>query len=102
MVGTGTGAIIALYLGRFRLTIKQCQDAYEELVTEVYGHPYRWDGYWYSYGNRYDYRRLESIVQKQTKRYLPQERTNVCDICDHDGKAVLMSEMSPSGTNCRV
>ena len=101
MVGIGTGGVIALYLGRFRLTIKQCQDAYEELVTEVYGHPYGWEDSWHSDGNRYDYRRLESIVQKQIKQYLP-EPTDLCDICDHEAKTVLMRELSPQITHRRV
>jgi hypothetical protein len=105
MVGSGTGAIIAVYLGRFRLTIKECEDAYDELCKEVFGHPYGphgWEAFWRSDGNKYSHMRLESIVQEQTNLYLPFESGIGRKFFNLDGKTVLFREMSQRDTRCRV
>ena len=102
IVGSGTGGIIAVYLGRFRLTIKQCEDAYNELCEEIFGHPCGWEPFWRSDGYKYSHMRLESIVQKQTNRYLPFEEGIDREAFNKDGKTVLLREMSSMGTRCRV
>jgi hypothetical protein len=102
IIASGTGAIIAVYLGRFRLTIKQCEDAYEELCEEVFGHPSGSEPFWRSDGNKYSHMRLESVIQKQTNRYRPFERWKYREFFDEDGTTVLFCEMASTDTRCRV
>ena len=104
-MGTGTGGILALQIGRFRLTLDELEQAYNEFAEEVYGNPWGWslDAYLYSRGMRYDYRRAERVIQRQVTEYLVTEENRICNICSCEGKHVDMVEMSSrETTKCRV
>ncbi|CAG7849949.1 SubName: Full=Uncharacterized protein {ECO:0000313/EMBL:CCA67337.1} [Serendipita indica DSM 11827] len=105
VVGTGTGGILALQIGRFRLTLDELERAYNEFAEEVYGRPWGWtfDAWLYSRGMRYDYRRAERVIQEQVTRYLITEENRICNICSCEGKYVDMAETSSRETGkCRV
>jgi hypothetical protein len=65
--GSGTGGAIAVYLGRLNLTIKECEEHYEQLGDEVYAHPCSiWNPF---HRFNYDFERLERLLKKQTKPF---------------------------------
>jgi hypothetical protein len=39
--GTSTGALIAILLSQFRMTVEDCLDEYKKMGTSIFGHPRR-------------------------------------------------------------
>jgi hypothetical protein len=78
-VGTGTGAIIAVYLGRFGLTIKQCEEAYREVGANVFGRPTSWMGF-LSPISTYDHLAFESTFKRQIQQFVPDD-LSFCPLC---------------------
>jgi hypothetical protein len=61
--GSGTGGMIAVYIGRLHLTLEECERFYKELGEGVYAHP---NTIWNAFQYKYDSRRLESLLKRQT------------------------------------
>jgi hypothetical protein len=102
-MGSGTGGLIALYLGRFQLTIKECEDAYIELASAVYGNPLGWFDFVYSPHMQYDHNIMESVIKQQIKRYgLVDSKHAVCNMCDCDGGNVVLCNLGLNSTQCRA
>jgi patatin-like phospholipase/acyl hydrolase len=59
--GTSTGGIIAVLLGRLRLSIKECQKKYNDLSKDIFDEERFGSGVWQS---RYDHTNLEAILKK--------------------------------------
>jgi hypothetical protein len=60
--GSGTGGIIAVYLGRLHLTLEECERCYKELGEGVYAHPNK---IWNPFQYKYDSKRLDSVLKGQ-------------------------------------
>jgi hypothetical protein len=61
--GSGTGGIIAVYLGRLHLTLEECERFYKELGEGIYAYPNK---IWNPFQYKYDSKRLESVLKRQT------------------------------------
>ncbi|KIM34549.1 hypothetical protein M408DRAFT_97972, partial [Serendipita vermifera MAFF 305830] len=60
--GTSTGGIVAILLGRLRLSVEQCLDIYAELSQEVFREQ-RWG--WGLWQSRFDHRILEKFILRE-------------------------------------
>jgi patatin-like phospholipase/acyl hydrolase len=59
--GTSTGGIIAVLLGRLRLSIKECEDIYNVLSSQIFAEERR--ALWGVWQSRYDHVNLEAILK---------------------------------------
>lgn len=60
-MGSGTGGLIAIYLGVFKLTIKQCEDQIRAIGNKTYAQPFsRWN---MLQRYNYDYIALEEALK---------------------------------------
>ena len=77
--GSGTGGVIAVYLGRFHLTLRECEEFYDQLGSDVYSQPFsNWNLYQTC---KYDDKSLECVVKQQTKRFLEPNATALPFLC---------------------
>ncbi|KAG8813503.1 hypothetical protein FRC17_001547 [Serendipita sp. 399] len=60
--GTSTGGIIAILLGRLRLSVEKCLEMYASLSKEVFGYE-RWG--WGFVQDKFDHKILERVIQKE-------------------------------------
>ncbi|TKA49859.1 hypothetical protein B0A49_13135 [Cryomyces minteri] len=87
--GTSTGGLIAIMLGRLRMTVKNCLIEYKTLGKKVFGRKRPWK--WY----RYDHRILESVIKDVVSRHCPDPDRR------RDGKD-LLAQPHPEGRSCRT
>lgn len=68
--GTSTGGIIAILLGRLKLTVAQCIDIYDEIAELVFGQERRFNllGLLYS---RFDHNKLTGLVKQILNKFEP-------------------------------
>ncbi|KAF2437354.1 FabD/lysophospholipase-like protein [Karstenula rhodostoma CBS 690.94] len=64
MIGTSTGGLIAVLLGRLRLDIDTCIRIYEQIGTYVFG-----GRRWWGLLTKYDHRRMKKAVKKVLQEY---------------------------------
>ncbi|KAF8535216.1 acyl transferase/acyl hydrolase/lysophospholipase [Trichophaea hybrida] len=57
IAGTSTGGIIAILLGRFRMSVDECINLYERLGSEIFGNPKR-----FQKGTKYSASKLEDVM----------------------------------------
>lgn len=73
VIGSGRSGVIAVYMGRFNLTLDECQAKYEEFVRNAFVHPLGL----LSIGSFMDQRlnawRLKRICTAQIEECLPDE-----------------------------
>ena len=72
--GTSTGGIIAIMLGRLKMTVEKCIDAYIELGKIVFK-----DSNPYTKRSKYDAKVLESCIAKIVKQETGDEKTPFLD-----------------------
>lgn len=72
--GTSTGGIIAIMLGRLKMTVEECIDAYLELGKIVFK-----DSNPYTKRTQYDARVLESCIANVVKKKTGDEKTPFLD-----------------------
>ncbi|MCJ1315256.1 hypothetical protein MMC15_000572 [Xylographa vitiligo] len=86
--GTSTGGLIAIMLGRLRMSVDESLDAYRELAGRVFAQP-RWFSLFGLARDMYDHHELRKaineVVMKQRDRSLP---TNKPGMRDPDGDEV--------------
>ncbi|MCJ1359612.1 MAG: hypothetical protein MMC33_009614 [Icmadophila ericetorum] len=68
--GSSTGGLIAILLGRFRMSVPDCIEEYMTLGDEVFGNPRTFNTLRFKIGNRakYDTTKLERVFQDVTER----------------------------------
>jgi hypothetical protein len=72
--GTSTGGLLALMLGRLRMSIKECLKAYEELAKEIFTYGFvRRFGRWIRIGRQFRGAKLEARVRRIVKGVLGDE-----------------------------
>ncbi|KAI1458357.1 FabD/lysophospholipase-like protein, partial [Annulohypoxylon moriforme] len=78
--GTSTGGLIAIMLGRFRMTVEDCIDEYTNLAGEVFGHPRRLHDL-NTYGLikrcKYDTKKFEAVIKDVITRRVESGRNNL-------------------------
>lgn len=78
IAGTSTGGLIAIMLGRLRMTVDECLEAYENLADQVFGHPRHFHirkPPWYP-RDKYDHRRLEKVIKDIVKERSPSDHNS--------------------------
>ncbi|KAE9988815.1 hypothetical protein EG328_007419 [Venturia inaequalis] len=76
--GTSTGGLIAIMLGRLRMSVQDCMEEYERLSGDIFGHPRLASirgpiPYW---RDKYDGEKIQRAVEDVIKRRMsPEERT---------------------------
>ncbi|OTA97970.1 hypothetical protein M434DRAFT_64686 [Hypoxylon sp. CO27-5] len=75
--GTSTGGLIAIMLGRLKMTVEECILAYEEVMGEVFCGPkylrYLWRGQFYSAEN------IEKAIKKLLREKIKDEEASLID-----------------------
>ncbi|KAI1618047.1 acyl transferase/acyl hydrolase/lysophospholipase [Exophiala viscosa] len=81
MAGTSTGGLIAMMLGRLRMTVGHCIEEYISLGGKVFGKPRRLNARSNPFSNRgkYDCDNVEKVVEKVTGLYNPSIQTELWD-----------------------
>ncbi|KIM23637.1 hypothetical protein M408DRAFT_252540 [Serendipita vermifera MAFF 305830] len=69
IVGSGTGGLIAIYLGRLKLTIKECEERLVNIGDQVYEAPFSHWNVFQRYS--YDSTALEKVLKEQPGSNLP-------------------------------
>ena len=74
MFGTSTGGLIAILLGRLRLTVKEALNIYEELAGDVFGKPHHFSirGPLPGFRPKYDHEVLEGAIKLAIDRHSKQ------------------------------
>ena len=74
MFGTSTGGLIAILLGRLRLTVKEALNIYEELAGDVFGKPHHFSirGPLPAFRPKYDHEVLEEAIKQAIDRHSKQ------------------------------
>ncbi|KAG8832801.1 Condensin complex subunit [Serendipita sp. 399] len=102
IVGTGTGGLLAVLVGRLQLTLGELEEAYREFAETVYGQS-KMDKWWSILStSRYRPVDVENVMNKWIKESLLDEECRVCDMCSDEGHAVLMREKQTGDRVCRV
>ncbi|KAL9118353.1 MAG: hypothetical protein Q9187_005102 [Circinaria calcarea] len=78
IAGTSTGGLIAIMLGRLRMTVDECLEVYEHLADRVFAHPRRFyirKPPWIP-RDKYDHRPLEDIIKEVVRKFEPDGLAN--------------------------
>ncbi|KAI6090917.1 FabD/lysophospholipase-like protein [Hypoxylon rubiginosum] len=79
ITGTSTGGLIAIMLGRFRMTVEDCIHEYRSLAGDVFGHP-RWLDDMHTLGlikrSKYDTGTFERVIKNVIMRRVEGGRGN--------------------------
>ncbi|KAK7894536.1 hypothetical protein LTR67_006297 [Exophiala xenobiotica] len=81
IVGTSTGGLIAMMLGRLRMSVGHCIEEYITLGAEVFGKPRTFCARSPLYWNRGKYHsgNVEKVVQHVSEKYTPSVQMEGCD-----------------------
>ncbi|OAG09112.1 FabD/lysophospholipase-like protein [Paraphaeosphaeria sporulosa] len=71
MIGTSTGGLIAVLLGRLRLDIDTCIRIYEQIGTYIFG-----SRRWWGLLTKYDHRRMKRAIKKVLQVYCEEHAQN--------------------------
>jgi hypothetical protein len=98
MYGTSTGGLIAVMLGRLRMTVPQCLDIYRDVGNDLFGHRRSV----LPLATKYSHKPLERAVQRITREYC--KHHNTCNGDDwHPWKANMENDSkdanSPAGSS---
>ncbi|KAF2094138.1 FabD/lysophospholipase-like protein [Rhizodiscina lignyota] len=72
IVGTSTGGLIAIMLGRLKMRIDECKDAYRQLSNDIFSRPRNFHRLMAR--PKYDSTKLENKLQEVIRRYSPRLR----------------------------
>ncbi|KAI0884481.1 FabD/lysophospholipase-like protein [Annulohypoxylon maeteangense] len=78
--GTSTGGLIAIMLGRFRMTVEDCIDEYTHLAGDVFGHPrhlHDMNTYGLIKRCKYDTKRFEAVIKDVIVRRVESGRNDL-------------------------
>ncbi|THY78280.1 FabD/lysophospholipase-like protein [Aureobasidium pullulans] len=99
MFGTSTGGIIAIMLGRLRMSIADCIATYRNLGSEIFA---KRQTFHFLGQNKYDYGKLEQIIQDVVRRHggddLPLSDSGVLNKGHPDKQERVRNRLVP----CRV
>ncbi|CZR57037.1 uncharacterized protein PAC_06926 [Phialocephala subalpina] len=96
--GTSTGGLIAIMLGRLKMSIKECIDNYNEVMVKVF--PKVVSGAWNAGGgSRYEASKLEKAIREVVKKQLGNEEALLFDSSDNPCKIFVMAVKAKAGNN---
>lgn len=90
MYGTSTGGLIAVMLGRLRMTVPQCLEIYRHVGNDLFGHRRNV----LPLATKYHHKPLEKAVQRIVKEYC--KHHNTCDGNDWHPWTIAENESSSS------
>ncbi|KAH6893795.1 acyl transferase/acyl hydrolase/lysophospholipase [Coprinopsis sp. MPI-PUGE-AT-0042] len=104
IAGTSTGGLIALMLGRLRMSIKECEDAYDDISKKVFGTKSGWivtgEKSAFAFGsNVYEGRLLEEAVKEIVKRRLGDFNAPIKEAADPACKVLVMAALASAVEN---
>ncbi|KAI1317485.1 FabD/lysophospholipase-like protein [Xylariaceae sp. FL0255] len=81
VAGTSTGALIAILLSRFRMTVEDCLEEYETMARCIFGHPRLIHNIRFGIGgNKYHTKHLENAVKEVIERRAERRSENHTDV----------------------
>ncbi|KXN83116.1 Calcium-independent phospholipase A2-gamma [Leucoagaricus sp. SymC.cos] len=90
MAGTSTGGLIAIMLGRLRMTVDQCIEAYESLASKIFAESIQHQVYdMANTGARYSASALESAIKEIVKKYTGDEDALMRDTSENPCKVFV-------------
>ncbi|KAF2711328.1 FabD/lysophospholipase-like protein [Pleomassaria siparia CBS 279.74] len=92
MYGTSTGGLIAVMLGRLRMTVPQCLEIYRRVGNDLFGHRRNV----LPLATKYHHKPLEKAVQTIVKEYC--KHHNTCDGDDWHPWSVSDTEANPTAS----